>query len=83
MELEFKAVVANGTSTEPEVIWWYFCTGGEVERMEFTAVLYLIKMVMIRAHTLECTQKVQVSGTCIQVLIWQRDKFSVSNRKSI
>ena len=34
----------------------------EVEKMEFTAVCYLIKMVMIRAHTLECTQQAWVSG---------------------
>ena len=37
--------------------------------MEFTGVLYLIKMVMIRAHTLECTEKAQVSGTCILALM--------------
>ena len=54
-----------------------------MERMEFTAVCYLIKRVMIRAHTLECTEKVLVSGTCILALMLQRDKFSVSNRKSI
>ena len=43
MEVEFLAVLSSGTSTEPEIIWWYFCTGGEVEWMEFTAVRYLIQ----------------------------------------
>ena len=43
MELEFVAVVTKVTCTEPEVIWWYVCTGGEVERMEFIAVLYLMR----------------------------------------
>ena len=70
MELEFPAVVSNGTSTEPEVIWWYFCIGGEVERKEFITVGYLMKRVIFRAHTLECTEKAWVSGTCILALMW-------------
>ena len=55
-----------------------------MERMEFTTVLYLIKMVMTRAHTLECTKKAQVSDTCIQVLMLQRVKHAtnVTNKKS-
>ena len=34
MELEFPVImviVHSGTSTEPEVRWWYVCTAEEVE----------------------------------------------------
>ena len=41
MELGFPARVPSGTSTEPEVGVQYIYTGGEVERMESTAVRYL------------------------------------------
>ena len=41
MEVGFPARVVSGTSTEPDVRVWYFCTGGEVEQMESTAVRYL------------------------------------------
>ena len=67
MELEFLAVVASGTSTEQEVIWRYFCRGGEVERMEFTAVRYLMSWMSLRPYTLECTQQALVSGTCMLI----------------
>ena len=61
MDLEFPALVTSGISTEPEVIWWYFCTAEEVERKGSTAVRYLILLVLPRPYTLECTL---VSGTC-------------------
>ena len=63
MELEFLAVVTKRTCTEQEVIWWYVCTGGEVEWMEFTAVRYLMQWISSRPYTLECTQQVLVSST--------------------
>ena len=74
IKLEFLALMMGGTSTEKEVIWRYFCTGGEVERMEFTTVWYLIKRVMSRPHTLECTQQALVSGTYILVLMLQKSE---------
>ena len=73
-KLKFLALVMSGTSTEQEIIWRYFCTGGEVERMEFTAVWYLIERVMSRPHILECTQQALVSGTYILVLMLQKSE---------
>ena len=62
MELEFLAVVPSGTSTEPQVRVWNFCTAEEVERMESTAVRYLMQWMLPRPYTLECTQQALVSA---------------------
>ena len=68
MELGFLPVVASGTSTEQEVTWYYFCTGEEVERMEYTVVWYLMQRMLPRPCTLECTQEqVLVSGMHIYI----------------
>ena len=78
MELEFLAVVANGISTEQEVIWWYFCRGEEMEWMVFTVVWYQLQWTLLRPYTLECTQQVLVSGTHTQDYIgWPRCKWKV------
>ena len=69
MELEFLVQVAGGISTEPEVRWWYVCTGEEVERKGSTTVRYLMQWRLSRPYTLECTQQALVSGTCAPVLI--------------
>ena len=37
--------------------------------MDSTTVCYLIKRVMTRPHTLECTQQVPVSGACILIFV--------------
>ena len=65
MELGFLAAVPSGTSTEQEVTWYYFCTGEEVERVESTAVRYLMQRITHRPCTLECTRQMLVSGRCI------------------
>ena len=65
MELEFPAMV---TSTEPEVRWWYVWTADRVERMESTAVRYLIQWMLPRLYTLECTQQAGVSDIVCTLL---------------
>ena len=61
MELEYSVQAHGGTSTEPEVRWWYSCRGEEVERMGSTAVWYLMQQMISRLYTLEYTQEVPVS----------------------
>ena len=67
-ELEFPATkltirhVRSGSSTEPEVRWWYAWTAEEVEWKESTAVRYLMQRMLPRPYTLECTQQALVSG---------------------
>ena len=53
----------SGISTEPEITVWYLCTEGEVERMESTAVRYLMLWVLSRQYTLK---QPLVSNLCIQ-----------------
>ena len=55
MELELLVVVNSGTSTEPDVRWWYFCSAGEEEQLESTTVMYM------KTYMLECTQPILVS----------------------
>ena len=62
MELEFLVVVSSGTSTEPEVRWWYFCSAGEEEQLESTTVMYM------KTYMLECTQPILVSKFSLTIL---------------
>ena len=43
MELEFLVQLTSGTSSEPEVRWWYICTAEEVEWKGSIAVRYLMQ----------------------------------------
>ena len=62
MELEFLALECSGAFAEPEVIWWCFCREGEVERMGYTTVRYLMHSILSKWYILECTQQTLVSG---------------------
>ena len=70
MELEFPAVVTGGISTETEMKWWYVWTADKVERMESTAVRYLIQWMLYRPYTLECTQQAGVSDIVSTLLLF-------------
>ena len=61
MELDFLVRGTSGTSTEPEVRWWYSCIVEEVEWRGSTTVRYLIQCMSPRTYTLECTQQTLVS----------------------
>ena len=54
--------VSSGTSSEPEVRWWYVWTVEEVEWKGSTTVRYLMQWMSPRPYTLECTQQALVSG---------------------
>ena len=54
-------VIHSGTSTEPEVRWWYVCTAEEVEWKGSTTVRYLTQCMLPSPYTLECTQQALVS----------------------
>ena len=60
MEPGFQALLNSGSSSEPEVRWWYFCTAGEVEWMESIAAIYLVKMKTHTDFMLECIQPLLV-----------------------
>ena len=63
MEVGFLVREISGTSSEPEVRWWYFCIVEEVERKGSTAVRYLMQRLLPKLSTLECTQQALV-GVC-------------------
>ena len=67
MEPEFLAVLLiqvrnGGISTEQEIRVWYVCTGGEVVWLEFTAVKYLMQLILPKRYILEYIQQTLVSG---------------------
>ena len=77
MELELLVVVNSGTSTEPDVRWWYFCSAGEEEQLESIAVMYM------KTYMLECTQPVLVSEFSLTVLTQIKCMIQSSTRNSI
>ena len=85
MKLCFPTLVISGTSTEPEVRWWYSCTAGEVVWQESTVVIYLIKMDTHADFMLECIWPILVGiiTTCRNLLKYFRaiDKATQFNSK--
>ena len=82
MDLEFLALVSSGNSTEQEVRWGYFCTGGEVEWMEFTTVRYLMSWISTREYTLECTQKALVRDQYVLFIHFKYTCTGICSMKS-
>ena len=82
MDLEFLALVGSGSSTEQEVRWGYFCTGGEVEWKEFTAVKYLMSRISSREYTLECTQKALVKDQYVLFMHFKYTCTGICSMKS-